>query len=260
MTGPNRHQISAPPFSPLHIQRTAETLTDRFLREFWASDFHPGVFGISFDVVYEHLIYPEFGIHLEEDCDLGFDEKGEKIFGSYDPISNTASIDRILNGDPRREFTVWHEVGGHGVLQGEWLRKQIAKIPRNGIVSTELSLSPRVENLVERQANMFAACAGIPRRVLCGVLENVFDLEKPLVYRGRGKYTFVVNGHTQTRNILDFANYAWTIGSFISYRFGRMSAESIGYRLQQCRYVKDETASRFDLRRTSKSRRLQGVA
>jgi hypothetical protein len=84
--------------------------------------------GIRFQVVYEEVIYPDFGIELQEGLDLGFDDSGKKLFGRFLPMENIVQIDRIISDDPnhpQRAFTYWHEVGGNGVLQGDWLRKQL---------------------------------------------------------------------------------------------------------------------------------------
>ena len=120
-------RIEAPPFSEGRIIRTAEELMRAYVRE---TDPDPAFFTTNFDHVYENYIYPKFEIALEEDCDLGYDERGEKILGTYDFQTNTAYIDACLgprNRDPRRVFTCWHEVGGHGILQGEWLRRELAR-------------------------------------------------------------------------------------------------------------------------------------
>lgn len=75
---------------------------------------------ISFSSVYDNVVYPQYEIIVEEGCDLGVDDEGQKILGEYDPLSNIAYIDDAISeesNDPRRTFTLWHEVGGHGVLQ-----------------------------------------------------------------------------------------------------------------------------------------------
>ena len=71
---------------------------------------------MSFEAIYEQLIYPDYGIVLEDKYDLGYDNDGIKILGKYDSKENVAFIDRsVSEKDPRRSFTCYHEVGGHAV-------------------------------------------------------------------------------------------------------------------------------------------------
>jgi hypothetical protein len=78
--------------------------------------------GLHFDDFYEKVIFPRFQIDLYEDEDLGFDDDGRKRLGRYDVLRNAAHLDLVISrdgGDPRRIFTCWHEVAGHGALHGE---------------------------------------------------------------------------------------------------------------------------------------------
>ena len=109
------------------IQNRAEQLTLAYAEQVGLD---AARLGISFQAVYEELIYPDYGIELQEGLDLGFDDTGRKYFGRFLPMENIVQIDRIISDDPnhpQRAFTYWHEVGGHGVLQGDWLRKQLKR-------------------------------------------------------------------------------------------------------------------------------------
>ena len=82
----------------------------------------------SFDAIYSEIIYPMYEIEIKEIAISDLMKKAPKFLGEYDPFENTAYIDRIINedsDDPRRAFTLWHEVGGHGILQGDWLRSEV---------------------------------------------------------------------------------------------------------------------------------------
>ena len=102
-----------------------------------------------------------------EGCNLGHDEQRNKILGRFDVETNTAYIDTSLgpeSPDPRRIFTCWHEVGGHGILQGQWLCRELARSHRfRYIITTEDSLDGRTRYELDRQANLFAAHAAAPR-------------------------------------------------------------------------------------------------
>ena len=253
MTRPSRGSIGAPPLSRREIVTQAEALAERFLLDFWNGRVQTRLICISFDAVYDNLIYPEYEIRLIEDEDLGVGENGEKILGRYDPHSNTAYIDHSLRNDPRRVFTCWHEVAGHGVLQGEWLRRRHVK--DGAVTTTQSTLSPMTVNTLERQANIFAAHAAIPTALLAQAISDVFDPDGAFEFRGPGTYTFSVNRRTLRRNIGDFAAYSWMVGSFLRNRFGWISAECISYRLQDINFVRDRSTNRLELHRTAKALR-----
>jgi hypothetical protein len=250
MTQPIRGSVGAPPLSHKEVVDRAEAFAERFLLDFWKGRVNPKLVGISFDAVYEHVIYPEYNIVLIEDLDLGCHPSGEKIWGKYEPHSNTAYVDCSLRNDPRREFTCWHEVGGHGILQGDWLRSRAITV--GAVVTTQSTLSPLTVNALERQANIFAAHAAVPTKLLAHVWVEMFDPDGPMEYRGPGPYTFHVNHRVVRREIEDFNHYAWTAASFLRRRFGWISAECISYRLQDIKVIKDCTVSNVELHRVAK--------
>lgn len=199
--------------------------------------------GISFDSVYEHLIYPEYEIDLIEDEDLGYDPvSGEKIFGRYDPTANEAFVDPCLRNDPRRTFTLWHEVGGHGILQGEWLRQQIAK--NESVCTTATAITPQTEDVFEKQANLFAGHAAAPRWLVEGCIQKTFGLPRWQPYRfiGPGRYTFALKSGTLFHYCDTFSEVCLRISQYIRWRFGRLSFEALSYQVAQCGMVVDKTA------------------
>ena len=174
-----RNQINPPPFSNRYIIEQAEDLGEKLIQTLALPPLGlpPAIWHISFDTAYNEIIYPTHGISLIEDADLGYDEQGQKIFGKYDPLENAAYIDVSLKNDPRRAFTCWHEVGGHGVLQGGWLRRELGRLQRRGcLTTTETSMSFCTMNVMERQANLFAANAAAPTRFLVYALVDLLDL------------------------------------------------------------------------------------
>jgi hypothetical protein len=239
----------APLLSKTEVIARAESLAERFLFSFWKGKAYTKLISMNFDMVYEHLIYPEYGILLVEDEDLGQDGTGKQILGKYDPESNTAYVDRTMRNDPRRVFTCWHEVGGHGVLQGEWLRQHVVQRRGSSVTSTDESLSMRTINVLERQANLFAAHAAIPSKLLAAVILEVFDPYRPIVYRGPGQYTFTVNGRVRRRLVGDFAHFAWITASFLQHRFGWISVQAISYRLLQTPLLENAVQSRLEMHR-----------
>lgn len=231
--------IRAPAISRRRIIETAEDISRRY---FHAVGLDRIDLGISFDSVYEHLIYPEYEIDLIEDEDLGYDsESGEKIFGRYDPTANEAFIDPCLRNDPRRTFTLWHEVGGHGILQGEHLRQQLAK---NGSVSTTATaLTPQTEDILEKQANLFAGHAAAPRWLVEGSIQKTFGLSRwqPYQFTGPGRYTFALKSGTLFHYCDTFSEVCLRIAQYIRWRFGQLSFEALSYQVAQSRMVIDMT-------------------
>jgi len=238
------------------IQNRAERLTLNFAEQVGLD---VARLGINFQVVYEEIIYPDYGIEIQEGLDLGFDDAGKKIFGRFLPVENIVQIDRVISHNhnhPQRAFTYWHEVGGHGVLQGEWLRKQVKLHGGlSSIATTEDSLSFGVVNALERQANVFAARAGAPNWLLYHVVAETMDLTRPVRYIGPFKYSLQIRGRTETVTVKSFEHLCWIIGKRIQFRFGWLSAEALGYRIAETSMVKDFAKSRFELHRVGNDRR-----
>ena len=247
MNSGNWRRIEAPPFSDRRIVQTAEELTKKYVR---ATNPDPVLFSINFDHIYENYIYPEYEIALEEDCNLGRDEHGKKILGRFDVDTNTAYIDASLgpgSRDPRRTFTCWHEVGGHGVLQGQWLRRELSGFQHaRSIVTTEESIDGRTHYELDRQANLFAARAAAPTWFLQQVVQETYQPTHPLRYTGPGRYCFNVNRATRYHHADDFGHLCRIAAYYISWRFGGLSHEALGYRLVQIGFITD--ASRPGLR------------
>ena len=199
--------------------------------------------GLSFDSIYEEVIYPDFGVELVEGADLGMDETGKKILGEYDPTSNTAYLDSVLGrdrGDPRRAFTLWHEVGGHAVLQGDWLRQEMRRIGEpTKVITTAESLNLYTVNQLEWQANVFAAHAAAPDWYLEHVLYDTYGLNRPIRYTGKGKYCLSVHHKPRFFTIESLQQLYWAIAVPIQFRFGWLSREALSYRISEMGIVTD---------------------
>ncbi len=239
------------------IQKRAERLTAVYAEQV---GLEIASLGISFQAVYEEVIYPDYGVEIREGLELGHDEAGNKILGKYLPVENLVLIDRIISHDqnhPQRAFTYWHEVAGHGVLQGEWLREQLKRIKQESasILTTESSLNLATVSSLERQANIFAARAAAPDWLLYHVVVETMDLTRPVHYRGPSKYSLQVRGRTEIVTVKSFEHLCWIIGKRIQFRFGWLSAEALGYRIAETKLVKDCTEQHVELQRVVTQRK-----
>lgn len=245
----------APRFSRQHIVETAECISRQY-----ALQIEPelALMAVSFDGAYEQVIYPDFGIVLVEDQDLGFDDQGKKILGEYDPWENTAFIDVSLHPttrDPRRTFTCWHEVGGHGILQGDWLRQQLGYTHAGArVVTTADSIDFATTIALEQQANLFASYAGAPTWFLNHAICDTYRPARPIRYVGPGKYCLDVRGHCHHYEVADFNDLCRVIALNIQWKFGGLSIEALSYRIESSPFVMDVTRRTFRLQRTAKTK------
>jgi len=251
-----------PPLKRADVVHEAEKLIDQYVDHLgWEAVVARG---LSFDDVYHDVIYPQYEIELIEDEDLGTDPDGKKVLGSFDILSNTAYIDkslRIGSGDPRRAFTCWHEVGGHGILQGAWLKGQLERgLCAEHLITTEASLSPATVNQLERQANLFAASASAPKWLVRAILVDIFSLNRLFRYAGPGGYNLYVHGKDVPCRVSSFDHLCQQIAKRIQHRFWGLSVESLTYRVKESGFVIETSASKVTLRRTASIRSVRNAS
>lgn len=254
--------IKPAPFSRQEIIKRA---TDLFRSYVDCVGFERAMLGINFDVIYKRIIYPEYGIDLIEDQDLSVDEDGEKVLGYFQPEFNRVFIDPSLKDDPRRVFTCWHEVGGHAILQGDWLRQEMNRIGMiHGIETTDAMMSHDVEDILEKQANLFAAHAAAPTPIVDYRIEQTFGLTQAYRYTGPNNYCFAIPSGTRYREAENFEQLCNHIAYYIQRWFGGLSVEALSYRVAESKWVVDTTQhnntnplSKFGLKRSSRKAKQQ---
>jgi len=249
--------VPPPRIARREIIRRAERLIEGYAHEVGLDWLR---LGISFDHVYDHWIYPQFRIDLVEDDDLGHDDDGEKIWGKFVPEDQLAFIDRSVVNCPWRAFTCWHEVGGHGVLQGDWLRMHQSRLKNRAVVTTETSLQVEYADALEWQANLFASHAGIPTCVLNYNLNRILGVERPIRFIGKGAYTLTVEHKTHRHFCETFNQLCTWMAYYVKPFFGGMSIESISYRIAETRFAVDCTTPRFEVLRRSRKPAVSLVA
>lgn len=197
--------------------------------------------GVSFDGMYEAVIYPKYEVICDKSEDLGVDNKGVPILGKFLPRENVALVDRKLfdTADPRRIFTQYHETAGHGILHGPYLRKNAHKYPK--MYSTEKSVGLSKNgfdwgqmNTVEWQANTFAANVASPLNFVYCVWVKMFGMWRKMRYTGPGYYSLcTVTGTNLHFYIGSVSELAWRIADLMKRYFGGLSSQSLSYQVQR---------------------------
>ncbi len=252
MTQAPRQSITAPPFAHEEIVRQADAIISKYESAVGRDSLMRE--GMRFRDLYESVVYPDYEIELVEGVDLGVDADGRKILGMYDVEANTAFIDACIgpnSSDPRRTFTLHHEVLGHGVLQGAWLRKRFADEGRAPfVVTTEHSLSPDTIRELERQANTFAARTSAPPWLLDVAVFECFRPTKPFIYPGPTQYWLEAYGISRPFQVESLHDLCRCIALPVRRRFDGLSTESLAYRIAESSWVHDRTR-RVALRRVA---------
>lgn len=219
------------PMSKLQIQEKARMFWSEFVREVGPE--HVLNCGINFDEVYDALIYPLYGINIVKDEDLGVDDSGEPILGRFLPRENTAFVDNKLfeTHDPRRVFTEWHEVVGHGILHGPFLRKSANNNPTLVTTPKGISLLENAFNTFEWQANVFAANVAVPKSYVYCIFAKLFGMRRKIKYCGPRRYSLIYNDMFWPVRASSPLNLAWIIAKRIRHYFWGLSTESIAYQV-----------------------------
>lgn len=236
-------QINAPPYSRSEIIRTAEDLIRRYVAAVGREKILQ--YGMCFKDLYEHVVYPDFEIELIDGEAIGIGDAGGKNLGLFDVEGNTVFIDNSIgphSGDPRRTFTLHHEVLGHGVLHGPWLRSDIKRLRQAPFfVTTEASLDPAVMNTLEQQANLLAAHTSAPAWLIEAAIILCFRPTKPFVYFEPCEYWLDVRGQNRRYHVGSFNELCRLVAFHIRGKFDGLSIESLSYRVRECRWMADRS-------------------
>lgn len=246
--------IRHPALSRGQIIRTAEVL---IRRHYDIVGHRAARLGLRFESIYDNVIYPDYEVELEFGEDLGYESgSGNKVLGKFLPHENVVFIDPILTpDDPRRTFTLWHEVGGHAILQGAWLRSELRRI-HTELHTTEADLSPTVESRLEWQANVFAGHAAAPTWLIAYAMRTAFGLNRPYRYIGPQSYWFPFPKGDRSVHCRSLNEVCRRIAYCIQRWFGGLSVEALSYRIEESSCVVDETQvkTKLELRRTARPR------
>ena len=133
---------------------------------------------IEFDDMHQLLRVPRSGLGLDPDI-LGamfFDERRIVIDTSLDPEENPAK-------EGRYRFTLAHEGGGHWRLHSHLFAKDLAKASflDEAAPPSVVCRSSQAKEPVEWQADFYASCLLMPRKLVMAAWDAMFPDRKPRV-------------------------------------------------------------------------------
>jgi hypothetical protein len=136
--------------------------------------------GIEFDDMHRLLKYPRSDLGFDPDI-LGaiwFDDRRIVIDESLDPEENPSK-------EGRYRFTLAHEGGGHWRLHRHLFAKDPAQVSLfNGPVPPSVVCrSSQAKEPVEWQADFYASCLLMPRKLVMAAWDEMFPDRKPRVLR-----------------------------------------------------------------------------
>ena len=254
MTQSRNDRLKAPPFSREQISHFSKALVDQYMKRVGEDRFLEN--GMCFPELFEEVIYPDYEIELIEGADLGRDCNGKKLLGMFDVEANTVFIDQSIgpeSGDPRRTFTLHHEIIGHAVLHGPWLRAEFERLKqRPFLATTQDSIDEMTTDRLERQANLIAGQTSAPTRLVKYALMRKFMLTKKLAFFGGPcGYWLEVDGASRRFNVDDFSDLCRIIARLIQDRFDGLSIQSLSYRVAECSLIDDRSRSGVRLYRAA---------
>lgn len=138
--------------------------------------------GIEFDDMHRLLNHPRSGLGLDPDI-LGaiwFDDRRIVIDESLDPEENPSK-------EGRYRFTLAHEGGGHWRLHRHLFAKDPAQVSLfNGPAPPSVVCrSSQAKEPVEWQADFYASCLLMPRKLVMAAWDEMFPDRKPRVLQPR---------------------------------------------------------------------------
>lgn len=138
--------------------------------------------GIEFDDMHRLLNHPRSGLGLDPDI-LGaiwFDDRRIVIDESLDPVENPSK-------EGRYRFTLAHEGGGHWRLHRHLFAKDPAQVSlfKGPVLPSVVCRSSQAKEPVEWQADFYASCLLMPRKLVMAAWDEMFPDRKPRVLQPR---------------------------------------------------------------------------
>jgi hypothetical protein len=134
--------------------------------------------GIEFDAMHRLLNHPRSGLGLDPDI-LGaiwFNDRRIVIDESLDPVENPSK-------EGRYRFTLAHEGGGHWRLHRHLFAKDPAQVSffNVPVPPSVVCRSSQAKEPIEWQAEFYASCLLMPRKLVMAAWDEMFPDRKPRV-------------------------------------------------------------------------------
>jgi hypothetical protein len=158
--------------------------------------------GIEFDDMHRLFNHPRSGLGLDPDIlgALWFDDRRIVIDESLDPVENPSK-------EGRYRFTLAHEGGGHWRLHRHLFAKDPAQVSLFEVPSppSVVCRSSQAKEPVEWQADFYASCLLMPRKLVMAAWDEMFPDRKPRVLPPRTpiNHPFVEVPRTEWRGDYD---------------------------------------------------------
>jgi hypothetical protein len=140
--------------------------------------------GIKFDDIHQLFGVPRSGLEPDILAAIFFDDRRIVIDESLDPEENPAK-------EGRYRFTLAHEGGGHRRLHRHLFAKDPAQIALFGepAAASFISRSSQAKERVEWQAEFYASCLLMPRKLVFSAWDEMFPDRKQRVFQPRTPFS-----------------------------------------------------------------------
>lgn len=239
-------ELLAPKLSKADIRAIASPLIDAY--ETSQPEAVKKLNGIEFGHFYEAVIKPRYGIEIIEDYELTPSIEGIPRLGTYNIPKNYAVI-ALQRPDPRRDWTLYHEVIGHGLLHGPYFRRKFNELLINTEIDvTEVSISKAAIGELEKQANYLASLISAPLKYVKLHVIRTFGLHvslRPIHFAGPGEYSLEVNGRSIKYDVGSYHDLCVIVAKKIRPYFGGLSFESLAYRVSETGLVANQSQNPY---------------
>jgi Zn-dependent peptidase ImmA (M78 family) len=177
--------------------------------------------GIEFDDMHQLIRVPRSGLGLDPDI-LGviwFDDRRIVIDESLDPEENPSK-------EGRYRFTLAHEGGGHWRLHRHLFAKDPAQVSmfNEPASPSVVCRSSQAKEPVEWQADFYASCLLMPRKLVMAAWDEMFPDRKPRVLRP--EMSSIGHPYVEIERMTDeFGNAIGAADDFVLENFSRPLAE-----------------------------------
>lgn len=226
-----------PRLSKHEIRQIAQHHTNRFEQVVGSQTI--AAEGFAFSLFYEQYAKPLLGVRLIDGVDIDQPDDGSEVLGRYIPSLDLIQISTIVgpgSADPRRAFTLWHEMG-HAILHSYFKdRRLLGRETQSPRSTTSDHAAGRCNGDAEWQANVIAGMLGAPARWLRFAVYTALNCDKSIIFTSPTTYT-IGRDHCSRVWCDSVDELAEAVARRIALRFGGLSVQSIAIQLKEERFV-----------------------